>query len=71
MATKKDVKRVIKEIKSLCKADKYREAGEFMRANKHTFVSYIKCNGSNCFGYAYKFCDYFNMSSNDVYKLIY
>lgn len=69
MKTKEELKQVVKSFNALCKADKFKEAGELARENKHIFIDFVKnANNANLL-YAYRVCDIFNMTQTQCYNL--
>lgn len=68
---KKEIEKIVKDFNYLCKNNKFVEAGELSRKNKLKFIAFIKCNGSNSLGYAYKICNIFNMRQTDCFNLIF
>lgn len=71
MTTKQQIKKVVKDFNSLCKLNKFEEAGDLSRNNKSKFIAFIKCDGSNSLEYAYKVCSIFNMRQTDCFNLIF
>ena len=71
MTTKNEIKNVVKEFNSLCKANRFNDAGKLASENKNKFIAMIKCGGVSSLDYAYRVCSIFNMRQTDCFNIVF
>lgn len=66
---KKDIEKMVREIKQLCKENQFNKAGSLSRDCKKHFIDFIIKGGNKELLYGYKVCSVFGMRQTDCFNL--